>query len=98
MTESTFPPYPTVDDLPAGMTEKESYEFAFRVMAEQGDRLGDYLFAAVRQAGAGRGKEAWALMDRWIAMSEMMESIHGSPITLTYRACDRIKAEESRHS
>lgn len=98
MTEPIFPPYPTIDDLPAGMTEKERYEFAFRVMAEQGDLLGDYLFAAVRKAGAGRGKEAWALMDRWIAMSEMMVSIHGSPITLTYRACDRIKAETGEGS
>lgn len=90
-----FPIDPIVDDLPAGMTEKERHEFAFRVIAEQGERLGDYLFAAVRQATSVRtNPRDHALMERWFAMVDLIQQIYGDPIALTYSACDRIAAEK----
>jgi len=82
-----FPPYPQVEDLPAGLTERELHEFAFRLMTEHGEAIGDYLFAAVRQS-----RDTETTM-RWARMAELIQQIYGSPITLTYRACDRIAAE-----
>lgn len=82
-----FPIDPTVDRLPFFESERERYEFALRVIGEQADRLGDYLFAALRQAGDND------LRSRWMTMTELMQEIKGEPITLTYRACDRIAAE-----
>lgn len=82
-----FPPYPTIIPLPVGMTVAEQYEFALQLIEQQQDRLGDYLFAAVRLA------PDLATMERWSAMSSLVERIYGEPITLSYRACDRIAAE-----
>jgi hypothetical protein len=87
--QQQFPPYPEVADLPDGLTEQERYEFAFRLMTEQGDEIGDYLFAAIHLA------ETPDLMGRWADMAELVEHIHGSPITLSYRACDRMAAERA---
>lgn len=82
-----FPPYPTIMPLPAGMTVAEQYEFALQLIEHQQDRLGDYLFAAVRLA------PDLATMERWSAMGSLVERIYGEPIALSYRACDRIAAE-----
>ncbi|QBE91889.1 hypothetical protein DRN02_007585 [Sphingomonas paucimobilis] len=86
-TDQQFPPYPEIVDLPAGLTEHERYAFAFRLLEEQGENIGDYLFAAVRQATTPD------LMVRWAEMAELAQQIYGEPITLTYRACDRMAAE-----
>lgn len=82
-----FPPYPTIEPLPAGMTVAEQYEFALRLIEQHHDRLGDYLFAAVRLA------PDLETMERWSAMGNLVERVYGKPITLSYRACDRIAAE-----
>lgn len=82
-----FPPYPVIEPLPAGMTVAEQYEFALQLIEQQCDRLGDYLFAAVRLA------PDLATMERWSAMSSLVERLYGGPIVLSYRACDRIAAE-----
>ena len=87
-----FPVDPIVDDLPAGLTDGEQLAFAVRVMGEQGHRIGDYLHAAVMQALAQDGLDS-DLFNRWIAMSELMETLNGKPITLTYRACERREAQ-----
>ena len=87
-----FPVDPIVDDLPEGMTEAERQAFAFRVMAEQGPRIGDYLHAAATQALAQEGADG-DLFARWMVIIELMERLHGKPITLTYNACDRREAE-----
>jgi len=98
MTETSFPPYPAIEDLPAGMTDKERHEFAFRLLGEHGEAVGDYLFAAVRKACTSFTPDTPGLIDRWSAMGELVEQIYGSPITLSYRACDRIKAEGRKGS
>jgi hypothetical protein len=77
------------------LSQRERYEFAFRILSEQGERTGDYLFAALRQATSCDVSPATLeLIERWLVMAKLVEEIHGSPVTLTYRACDRIKAEK----
>ena len=87
MTEAAFPPYPVVGDLPAKMTTEQQREFALTLIAEHGAALGDYLFAAVRQAS-----DRDAQM-RWVEMTALVDSLHDGPVYLSYRACDRIEAE-----
>ncbi len=89
-----FPVTFVVDDLPAGQSEKEQFEFAFRIMAEHGARIGDYLIAAIHQVSGAQPADV-SLVGRWIAMSELVEKIHGAPITLTYRYCDWLAAEDA---
>lgn len=83
-----FPPYPKVDRLPADLSERELYEFAFRIMAEQGDGIGDYLFAAIRTT------KDHAAKGRWFEMIDRVQAIHGGRIGLTYAACERIAGED----
>ena len=83
-----FPAYPTVDELPAGFSEDELQAFASRIQAEQGEGIGDYLFAAIRLT------EDIEMIERWALMAERVEALKGSPITLSYRACDRIAFED----
>lgn len=85
--DTGFPPYPKVADLPVNPSEEERFAFACKLIEEQGDLLGDYLFAAVRNALDP------ATMMAWANMSEYVATVHGGPIHLTYRACDRMAIE-----
>lgn len=88
--ENGFPVDPDTEALPAFFNEGERLRFAFRLMEEQGDRIGDYIFAATRLAYRTPD------FDRWVSLGELMGEILGKPLTLTYRACDRLAAERRR--
>jgi len=86
--DNEFPPYPAIAELPAGLTDDERHAFATKLIAEQGDGLGDYLFAAIRVV------TDYDEQGRWLDMALLVQEIVGEPITLSYRACDRITAED----
>lgn len=80
-----------ISDLPAGLSERELYEFAFRLINEQQERIDDYLFAAVC------GADNHDLLSRWLTMAELVAEIHGGEIVLTYRTHDDPKAGRREH-
>lgn len=84
-----FPIDPDTEALPVFANEGERLRFAFRLLEEQGDRIGDYIFAATRLAYSSPD------FDRWVKLGELMGEILGKPLTLTYRACDRLAAERA---